>query len=426
MERLCTIDRDMRLKKAERSENFNARALSDALITGGIPSDDGFRMPAEYSRHAGCIIIWPDRAGTWGNDPTRAQRAFLDVISKTAEHEFVYVAANDSSLESACAAMFAGAAKRSERPASFILDETAPLAATKDAWRRNIELIVTDTNDSWARDIGPVFLKDAIGKRKPRAVNFSFNAWGGKDFGSYAHWDEDDRFALEMCRHIGCPVYDASGFVLEGGSIASDGLGTIAVTQECLLNGGRNPGLSTESIEARLKRYLGAQKVLWLPFGLENDETNGHVDNVFAFTGPHEAVRAWTDDESDPNYRRMKANLDYLESELDATGERITVHKLPLPDHPICWEEKDLDGYTYESGEVMRKAGERLAAIYVNFYPANDSILLPVFGNGNSASDAHAAEILAGLFPERRITPVDSIEILKGGGNIHCITQPLY
>jgi putative agmatine deiminase len=210
--------------------------------------------------------------------------------------------------------------------------------------------------------------------------------------------------------------------VLEGGSIHSDGEGTILATEACLLSRGRNPELSRAEIEQELKNYLGAQKIVWLPRGIYNDETNEHVDNVCAYVGPAEVVLAWTEDENDPQYALSRASLDALEAATDAKGRHFTVHKLPIPAKPICVTEEELQGYAFEEGEDTREAGERLAASYVNFYISNGGIILPQFGDEN---DAEAVRILGGLFPGRRVYPIPARSILVGGGNIHCVTQQI-
>ena len=120
-----------------------------------------------------------------------------------------------------------------------------------------------------------------------------------------------------------------------------------------------------------------------------------------------------------------KASLDYLESATDAQGRKIIVHKLPVPDTPVCISAEEVAGFDFVEGEDMREAGERLAASYVNFYFSNDSVVLPAFGGENEASDKRAAEILAQLCPERKIVQIPARAILTGGGNIHCITQQI-
>ena len=273
------------------------------------------------------------------------------------------------------------------------------------------------------RDRAVCVLTDETGA--VRGVNWRFNAWGGEVDGLYAHWEKDDAFAGGLLDTLGFRGYNAAPFVMEGGAVHSDGEGTLLVTEACLLSAGRNPQLTKDEIAAALCRMLGAKKILWLPRGIDGDETNEHVDNVCAFVRPGEVVLAWTDDPTDPQYACSQACLRYLEGETDAQGRRIRVHKLPIPRVPVLVTQEDLEGYTFEDGEDVREVGERLAASYVNYYCANGAIVLPAFGGENAASDAQAAAILAGLFPERRIISVYAREILTGGGNIHCITQQI-
>lgn len=165
--------------------------------------------------------------------------------------------------------------------------------------------------------------------------------------------------------------------------------------------------------------------MLWLPRGIYQDETNEHVDNVCAFLRPGEVVLAWTDDETDPQYPLSQQTLAYLEGETDARGRKLVIHKLPIPDHPVCITEEELAGYSFAEGEDEREAGERLAASYVNFYFSNEAVILPAFGGENEESDRRAAALLAQWNPGRKIISVQARAILVGGGNIHCITQQI-
>ena len=226
-----------------------------------------------------------------------------------------------------------------------------------------------------------------------------------------------------MCiRDSDYPVYDVGDFVLEGGSIHSDGEGTLLVTEACLLSPGRNPHLTKEEIEKKLCEYLGAEKVIWLKNGIWQDETNEHIDNVCAFVKPGEVVLAWTDEKEDPQYALSIEDYQILENETDAKGRKFMIHKLPIPEKPVCIQEQDLKGLMFEPGEDTREAGERLAASYVNFYIANEAVLVPQFQDKH---DKLACDILGKLFPERRICPIDARAIIIGGGNIHCITQQI-
>ena len=143
------------------------------------------------------------------------------------------------------------------------------------------------------------------------------------------------------------------------------------------------------------------------------------------YVGPGEVVLAWTDNKDDPQYELSHQSLSYLENVRDAKGRKLVIHKLPIPDHPICITKEDLDGYTFEEGEDMREVGERLAASYVNFYFSNDAIILPVFGGENKESDERAVQLMQQWNPDRKVIPVFARDILTGGGNIHCITQQI-
>ena len=157
----------------------------------------------------------------------------------------------------------------------------------------------------------------------------------------------------------------------------------------------------------------------WIPKGIYNDETNGHVDNMCNFVRPGEVLLAWTDDKDDPQYERSMAALKYLESETDAKGRKLKVHKMYTPS-PILITPKESKGVDAVDGTLPRQPGDRLAASYVNFYTGNGFIALPIF---NDPNDEKAIKLLKELFPDRKIEPIYAREILLGGGNIHCITQ---
>ncbi len=358
-----------------------------------LPAGDGFYMPGEFSPQEGIAVIWPTRPGSWGRDPKVAQEAFLCVIRAAAHSGRVWLLAGKSDFEHA-----------------------------KEAAGNLAEVLEIESDDAWARDIAPTFVTNG---HEVRGISWRFNAWGGQADGLYTDYKKDDALAAAVCRALGCSYYDSGAFVLEGGAVCSDGEGTLLVTESCLLSPGRNPSLRKDSIERTLKDYLGAEKVLWLPRGILDDETNEHVDNICVFTAPGEVVLAWTDDENNPQYALSKADYDYLATQTDAKGRRITVHKLPLPDYPVEVEKRDMMNFVFAPGEVERKPGERLAASYINFLFTNTAIIMPQFGGRNAASDDRAQRILSRVCRGRDIVPVDARAILLGGGNIHCITQQI-
>ena len=222
-----------------------------------IPSADGYHMPAEYACHKGCILIWPQRPGSWKKNPEAAEKAFCAVMQAIAESEAVYLACGKAALPRAKA----------------FADEYNRQFQREISEKKHFPVVVfeVETDDAWARDIGPTFV---VKDDTVRGISWTFNAWGGEEDGLYASWQKDDAFAAAFAKREGYVCYDASPFVLEGGSIHSDGEGTVMVTESCLLSRGRNPQLSKAEIEEKLRQFLGAEKVLWLPRGIYNDETN--------------------------------------------------------------------------------------------------------------------------------------------------------
>ena len=360
-------------------------------IENRTPHQDGFYMPGEFAPQDGVILIWPKRPGSWPYEAKEAGKVFAEIANKLAETEKVYM-----------------------------LTEPETEAVARELLCENVEILTIPTDDAWARDVGPTFVVN--GQGQVRGIDWCFNAWGGICDGLYADWEKDDKVASSFCRKTGYDLYDAHPFVLEGGAIHTDGEGTILVTESCLLSKGRNPELSKEKIGQKLKDYLGAEKIIWIPYGIYNDETNGHIDNVCAFTAPGHVVLAWTEDPKDPQYPLSSADLAILEKETDARGRKLIVHKVPVPEKPVCITEYELAGFSFEEGEEQRKAGERLAASYVNFYITNGGVLIPQF---EDEMDAEAVNIIGGLFPGRKVYPVYARDIIVGGGNIHCITQQI-
>ena len=371
------------------------------IITNTRPAADGFRMPAEYEPHIGTFMIWPERPGSWCYGAKYAREAFRNIIFELAKGEEVYVLASENAYDSALSML-----KKSD--------------GTNSSLCEHIHIIKGESDDAWARDVGPTFVvnKAAI----LRGIDWQFNAWGGTFDGLYASWDKDQEVARILCNELKADIYDARDFVLEGGSIHVDGKGTLLTTKECLLSQGRNPSMTQEEIENKLKDYLNLRKIIWLDEGIYNDETNGHVDNFACFTESGKVLLAWTDDVDDPQYTRSKAAYDILVNETDADGNKIEVIKLPIPSKPILITEDDLKGYEFEEGEDTREVGERLAASYVNFYVGNESVLVPQFGDVN---DKLALDIIGQAFPSRKVVGIAARDILLGGGNIHCITQQI-
>jgi agmatine deiminase len=255
-----------------------------------------------------------------------------------------------------------------------------------------------DYADVWFRDYGPTFVvkrEKENDKNKLAMVAWTFNAWGEK----YPGLMGDTRIPCLINDDLKMECF-LPGIVLEGGSIDVNGCGTVLTTEQCLLNGNRNPGMNKEEIETYLKEYLGASKVIWLKEGIAGDDTDGHVDDVARFVNPTTVLCAYEDDPEDENYSVLMANYEQLCRETDQDGNPLNVIKLPMPG---------------------RFGGElRLPASYANFYIGNEVVMVPVFGDEN---DIVALKIIQEAFPERKVVGIDCREVVQGMGAIHCISQ---
>ncbi|MDH3364451.1 MAG: agmatine deiminase family protein [Thermoplasmata archaeon] len=323
-------------------------------------------MPAEWEPHAGCFISWPCREETWQGHFEDAKRAYSAVV---------------------------GAIDRFD-PVTVISDPTVSGEA-RERLGPGARIFEAALDDSWARDNGPIFVRND--DHNLAVVDFKFNAWGNK-----GPWERDEKLPALIAERMGTRLYEAP-MILEGGAISVDGAGTLLTTEQCLLNANRNPGMSREEIEQTLASYLGVRKVVWLPNGLEDDMTDGHVDGVAGFVMPHVVLAAHTNDESDPNYRRLEANMARLESATDSKGRSLEVVRTVQP-KPIMVDEVSV------------------TPAYANLYFANGAVVFPTYG---IREDDIAHEILASLCPEREIVGVRCEYIGVGGGDVHCITQQL-
>jgi agmatine deiminase len=351
------------------------------------PAADGYWMPAEFDRHAGTWMLWPERVDNWRDGARPAQQAFAAVAAAIARFEPVSVGASAVQYE-------------------FARAQLDP----------RVRVIEISNDDAWMRDTGPTFVVNAAGRR--RAVDWRFNAWGGCHSGLYFPWDQDDLVAQKVAAIEGADRYRAP-LVMEGGAIHTDGEGTLLVTEQCLLNVNRNPELSREQIERHLRDYTGASTVIWLGAGVVNDETSGHVDNLACFARPGEVCLTFPNSRRDAQWEVSNDALERLRAARDARGRSLKVHKLPSPG-PLRATTAEAAGVQYRAGTKPRRAGERLAASYANFYLCNGAVIVPLL---DRRTDAAAVAKLRRIFPERQVVGVPGREILLGGGNIHCITQ---
>jgi agmatine deiminase len=351
------------------------------------PRADGFRMPGEFEPHKQIWMLWPQRSDNWRLGAKPAQRAWVEVATAISRFEPVTVGVNHDQYENAV-----------------------------DLLPGAVRVIELSSNDAWMRDCGPTFVVNDHGD--VRLVDWDFNAWGGLYDGLYFPWDKDQLVPQKLAQVEGVDRYKAH-IVMEGGSIHVDGEGTVITTEECLLSPGRNPEMTRAQIEEHLRDYLGVEKVIWLPKGIDPEETNGHVDDVACFVRPGVVLAAVTEDEGDWRYELLQDNLRVLREATDARGRSLEVHTVPMPAIMAITEEEAW-GVDSAEGSIPRRPGDKTAASYLNFLIVNGGVILPAFDDPH---DGLAREIIAGLFPEREVVTVPGREIVLGGGNVHCITQ---
>jgi len=335
-----------------------------------------FRMPAEWTEHEGCLMAWPTRQDLWGG------------VLDEARQEYAAVARAIAAFEPVTMVALPGQGAEARRLCGD---------GDSEGGSSGIEVVELPIDDSWFRDSGPIFVLGPDGARA--GVDFRFNSWGGK----HHPFDADDRISALLLERLAVPRI-GSAMILEGGAITVDGEGTLITTEQCLLHPNRNPGMSREEIEAELKARLGVTKVIWLPYGgLEDTETDGHVDGVCAFVGPGRVLVSLPDDPEHPDYRRMQQNRAVLESATDAQGRRLEILDLPQ----TAFVEVD---------------GEETEVSYLNFYIANGGVVVPV---ADVPGDAAALAVIAAALPDRKVVGVRTRVVGYGGGGVHCITQQI-
>lgn len=326
------------------------------------------RLPGEWEAHDATWITWPCRTEIWP-DYSAACQAYADVINAVASHERVYLIVNPEYIAH----------------------------AEKLCTRDNV-VFVTDfqANDSWSRDTSPVFLLK--GNTELRASCWQFNAWGEK----FIPYDRDAKLAKNIAQYLNISFAEIP-MVLEGGSIHANGQGTLLVTKECLLNTNRNPHLTQTQIEKQLKETLNIQNIIWLNRGIDGDvDTDGHIDNAACFSDEHSIIIQSCYDLDDLNSNYFHENKMILKESKNAQGKSFIIHEIPQPPRTCI-------------------NNERVPFSYINFYFANDAIILPTFNSPKT--DDTAKEIFKDIFPKRHIHSINATPIVHGGGGIHCITM---
>jgi len=335
------------------------------------PAQLGYRMPAEWEPHAATWLSWPRREGiSFPDSFDRVLPALRKMVGALTESEPV------------CINVINGA---HEAEARAVLDELPH--------QECITYYEIPTNEPWCRDHGPIFLTRADDP-KLAIVDWDYNAWGNK----YPPFDLDEVVPTRVAELLKTPVFYPR-MILEGGSIEVNGAGALLTSESCLLNKNRNPNLSREEIEQRLRDFLGVKDILWLGDGIEGDDTDGHIDDLARFVSETKVVTVVEENSDDANYEPLQENLACLREM--KTGGKIDIVTLPMPK------------------KIVRE-GQRLPASYANFYIANSCVLVPTFAD---PADKVALSILGKCFPKRRVVGIDCRELIWGLGTFHCLTQ---
>jgi len=337
------------------------------------PSALGYRLPAEWAPHEATWLSWPHNRDSWPGVFAGVEPAMVEFVRALAECEPIHI--NVLHAEH-------------ERHVRKLLATAVP--------PERLRLHRFPTNDAWARDHGAVFVTRATPEEPRLAVDFDYNAWGGK----YPPFDLDRQIGLQMAEALGVPRFARPGIVLEGGSIEVNGEGALLTTEQCLLNPNRNPTLTRADIERLLRDAFGVDEVLWLGEGIEGDDTDGHIDDLTRFVARETVVTVVEPNRADPNHAPLAANRRLLDT-LRVGGRPLTVVELPMPTPQYLTD-------------------QRLPASYANFYVANDAVLVPVFG---CPQDDAACGLLRECFPGRRVVPIDCRVLIAGLGALHCLTQ---
>jgi agmatine deiminase len=341
-------------------------------------AESGFFMPAEWSPQEAVWLSWPvDDPRHWGG----AKRdliwsKFAEIAAAISRHEPVRInapGADHSAITAAC--------NRAK------------------AVPERVQLFDHPHNDVWCRDHGPIFVKHRQ-TGETAVTNWGFNAWGGK----FPPWDLDDAIPHKIASALGKRVFDG-GMILEGGGIEINGAGQLLTTEAVLLNPNRNPHLTKEQIEQKLRDGLGVSDILWLKQGIEGDDTDGHIDDLARFTNETTLLACVEKDPASPNRQVLADNLSNLRSFLGPNGRAFDVVEIPLP----------------EACEVPGWRLPVLPASYVNFLIVNGGVLVPTFRQ--SKNDDRALGIIREMFPDREITGIDCLDLVEEGGTLHCISQ---
>lgn len=334
-------------------------------------------LPPEWARQSGVMLTWPHAYSDWTADLGAIEAVYLAIACEISARERVLVACHDQDHETTVRRQLNAAGANTQ----------------------HIDLHIAASNDTWARDHGPITVSI---NGELRLLDFRFNGWGGK----YVHaLDNTITRRLHAAGAFGDTRLEAIDMVLEGGSIEVDGEGTLLTTTRCLLAPSRNPGLDQRELENRLMQWLGVDRILWLQHGgIPGDDTDGHIDTLARFCDARTIAYVASERPEDTCYDELKVMAQQLESFCTSTGEPYRLVALPSP------------------APIHDSRGQRLPATYVNFAIINDAVLVPTYAD---PADRQACAHLASCFPQRELVTIDARALIRQYGSVHCALMQL-
>jgi len=326
-------------------------------------------FPAEWHKQSAVQLTWPDSTTDWKDDLKEVISVYKTIIEEISQDQKVIIVAQD-------------------------VDDVSQLFSDND----NVTVVKSQIDDTWARDHGGISVFD---NGKPVLLDFGFNAWGEKFI-----YQKDNAITQHMYHsnifNDNVEYSNNLDFILEGGSVESDGKGTVLTTAECLLSSQRNPERNKENIEEELKQRLGVERVLWLENGyLAGDDTDSHIDTLARFVNEETIAYVVCDNEEDEHFTSLKAMEDELIKFRQKNGKPYRLVQLPMADS------------VYDEGD-------RLPATYANFLVVNKKVLLPFY---NSPKDEGVRLIFQQLYPQYKIVGINCLPLIKQHGSLHCITM---
>jgi agmatine deiminase len=330
------------------------------------------RVLAEWEAQRAVLLSFPHEETDWAKSGNlkEALTPFVRIAQAIAYNQLVYIICKD---KEAISSLFCS--------------------------KRNMIFVEIPTNDTWIRDYGFITIKE---DEQTKLLDFYFDGWGGKFEASLDNSVNQQLYNTHLLGNIPIETID---YVLEGGSIESDGHGVILTTSKCLCNPNRNGGLSKREVENKLQQYLGTKKVLWLDYGyLAGDDTDSHIDTLARFVNSETIVYVKCNDNTDEHYNELKKMEEQLQNFRNLENKPYNLIALPM-----CEAKYDKDG-------------NRLPATYANFLITNHAILYPTY---NDKNDKIVGDIFKELFPNKEIIPINCLKLIEQGGSLHCSTMQI-